>query len=111
MAKFIYDDFTDSLIISAKKKSDIVKGSAKLDNIILDFTHDGKIVNVEIIQISDFFKNAKIRHKISELTNAGLSVQYKATSILIWINLKFGPEEEQRLPLIIPTESPKLAYT
>jgi len=111
MAKFIYDDFTDNLIISAKKKSDIVKGSAKLGNIVLDFTPDGRIVNIEIIHVSDFFKNAKVGHKINELTNARLSVQYKSTSIMIWINLKFGTKEEQRLPLIIPTETPKLAYT
>ena len=40
MDKFMYDEYTDSVIIANKQKTDKVEGSVKIGDIILDMTKE-----------------------------------------------------------------------
>lgn len=109
LVKFDYDDLTDSLIISKKKKTDKVKGSVKISNIILDLTKLGKVVGIEIQKFSNFLKEFNIKGKISELVEADISVKYNPDSIVVWFYVKFKNKEERRMPIFVSTERPQIA--
>ena len=65
MAKFDYDNISDSLFVSVKKENERVEGSAEVGDIIFDFTKEGKIVNIEIREISTYLSNIQILDKSS----------------------------------------------
>ena len=107
--KFIYDDFLDSLFISSKKEKDKVQGSAKLGDLVFDFTNEGKIVNVEIRHFSAFFKKLTNK-KPPNIKDASLTVDCKRDSVVIWITVRFKNKEEQKIPVYISTQiAPKIA--
>jgi len=108
MIKYIYDDFIDSIVISSKKKTDRVRGSVKIGDIILDLTSRGKVVGLEIKKFSAFLKSFKIQESIQGITSVDMSVTYKPDGIIIFIYVKFKKEEE-RLPIYISTELPQMA--
>jgi len=72
---FDYDDISDSLIISRKKEGEKVSGSAEIGNLIIDFANNGRIVNVEFQNISQFLKMMNINPNIlNELKGVELIV-------------------------------------
>ena len=96
---FDYDDVSDSLIISAKKRDDKVHGSAEIGNLILDFTNNGKIVNVEFQNISKFLGMININPNIlAELTEVRLLVQEQKGAISLFALLK-TQNFQQSIPL------------
>jgi len=96
---FDYDKHTDSLIISRKQEGEQVQGSAEVGNLILDFTSDGKIINVEFQGISQFLESMKINPNIlNELESVNLNVQKQKGAISLFVILK-TPKIEQPLPL------------
>jgi len=108
MTKFIYDDFTDSLIISKKKKDDKVKGSINISNIVIDLTKTGKVVVFEVTNFSDFLKKYTKR-KFKEIEDATFIVNYSINDIVIWLHVRFKNKEEQKMPIYVSTETPQLA--
>lgn len=102
---FDYDDVSDSLIISRKKSGEVVQGSAEVGNLTLDFTNNGRIVNVEFQNISNFLKMMNVNPSIlNELNEADLIVQKQRGAISIFVTLK-TPTLTQSLPLaIIPVK-------
>ena len=98
---FDYDDFSDSLIISRKKSGEKIQGSAEIGDLILDFTSNGKIVNVEIRHISKFLEMMKLNANIlNELSGANLIIKPQKNAVSIFIVLK-TPVLEQPIPLAI----------
>ncbi len=96
---FDYDDISDSLIISRKQSDEKVQGSAEIGNLVLDFTSDGKIVNVEFQNISKFLRMINVNPNIlNELTEVNLIVQKQREAISLFAILK-TPYLEQTLPL------------
>jgi len=72
---FDYDDISDSLIISRKKEGEKVSGSAEIGNLIVDFANNGRIINVEFQNISQFLKMMNINPNIlNELKGVELIV-------------------------------------
>jgi len=96
---FDYDDFSDSLIISRKQPGEKVQGSAEIGNLTLDFTSNGKIVNVEFQKISKFLGIMNINPNIlNELEKVDLIVQEQRGAISLFAVLK-TPTLRQSLPL------------
>jgi uncharacterized protein YuzE len=105
---FDYDEISDSLIISRKLPNEKVQGSAEIGNLILDFTSNGKIVNIEFQKISKFLKLMKINPDLlSELINVNLIVQNQKGAVSFFIILQ-TPTLEQPLPLATIPISSKL---
>ena len=96
---FDYDDVSDSLIISVKQQDEKVHGSAEIGNLVLDFTNNGKIVNVEFSNISKFLEMININPNIlSELTEVNLIVQRQKEAISLFAILK-TPNSRQPISL------------
>ncbi len=96
---FDYDETSDSLIISRKQEGEQVQGSAEIGNLILDFTNEGKIVNVEFQHISEFLEIMNINPSIlTELTEVNLISQEQRGAISLFATLK-TPTLEQPIPL------------
>lgn len=105
----MYDDFSDSLIVSRKNSDEKVNGSAEIGNLILDFTSSGKIVNVEIRHISQFLEMIKLKPKIlNELTDANIFVKTQKNAIAIFVTL-ITKKLEQPIPLAIIPVNNKLS--
>ncbi len=99
-----YYELNDSLFISRKKKDDKVHGSAKIGDVVFDFTAEGKLVNVEIRHVTDnFLKKFKIDPK--DIKGAKLLVTQKQNMIICEFLIKHMINktiQEQRIPLLVP---------
>ena len=54
---YFYDEFSDRFMISCKKTNEKIVGSVRVLNVTLDFANNGKIVNVEIRNISEYLSS------------------------------------------------------
>lgn len=93
MAKkhFLYDDFSDRLMISRKKESDKVYGSVRILNLILDISIDNKVVNIELLDASKYLESLGIDSSIlNKLTGAELSFTTIRNGYLVAFLLKVG---------------------
>lgn len=53
ITKINYDELRDCLLFSLKKDKDVVQGSAVAGNAVLDFTKKGKLVGIEIEEVTE----------------------------------------------------------
>jgi len=53
----MYDENLDRLMVSCKRQDDVIYGSVRVLNAVLDFTTDNRIVNVEIRGISEYLSS------------------------------------------------------
>ena len=104
---FDYDYVSDSLIISRKREGEMVQGSAEIGNLVLDFTSEGRIVNVEFREISKFLEMMKVDFNIlNGLEGAELIVQEQNGAVSLFAILKTSTFE-QVVPLtIVPVARP-----
>ncbi len=101
---FMYDETSDRLFISIKKESDKVYGSVRLLNLTLDFTTDGRVVNIELRGASKYLESLGFNpNMLSNLTDAEIVVQQQRDGYLIYFILKTGNHIE-RIPYNILTE-------
>ena|SRR3989338_6815026 len=105
MDKFMYDEYTDSVIIANKQKTDKVEGSVKIGDIILDMTKEGKIVGLEIRHATDFFKECNIEANASDIISADFTAKQNPDNIIILLHMQFK-EREETVPLYLSTEAP-----
>lgn len=106
---FDYDNTSDSLIISRKQANEKVQGSAEIGNLVLDFTSNGKIVNVELQHISKFLEMMDLNPRIlNELTAVDLIVQKQRGAVFLFAILR-TPTLKQPLPLAIVPVTRKLS--
>ncbi|MFQ5621056.1 MAG: DUF2283 domain-containing protein, partial [Candidatus Nanoarchaeia archaeon] len=110
MAIYDYDEVSDSLLISSKKKGDKTKGSIVISNIVLDFNTDKKIVGLEIRKVTSFFKKLGIKIIPADITDANITPQYSPGGFTIYFRIR-SDGREQRIPLFIATEAQQLAIT
>ena len=95
---FMYDDFSDRLMISCKRKNDVIKGSIKILNLVLDFTADNRIANIELKNASDYIKSLGFKEDIlKNLTDARLLFKQCRDGYLIYFILQSGKQTE-RIP-------------
>jgi hypothetical protein len=97
------------ILITWKEKILIMKGSAEIGNLILDFTSDGKIVNVEFQNISEYLKMMNVNPQIlNKLTEVNLIIQKQKGAISLFAVLK-TPTLKQPVPLAIVPVTKQLA--
>lgn len=102
----MYDDFSDRLMISCKKDSDVVIGSIRVLNLNIDFTSNNKIANVELRKASDYIKSIGLNPKIlNNLIDAQLMFKQCRDGYLIYFILQ-GKDKTERIPYNI--QSPKM---
>jgi len=51
-----YDKQYDRLMIAGKKDSDIISGSVRILNTILDFNQENNVVNAELLNVSEYLE-------------------------------------------------------
>jgi len=103
---FMYDEFSDRLMISCKKPSDKITGSVKILNATFDFTTDNKIVNVEIKNASDYISSLGLKSNIlEELSDAKLVCKQYRDGYVIYFILKPKQGDIQRVPFNLPMKS------
>ena len=100
----MYDEMSDRLFISIKKESDKIYGSVRVLNLILDFTTDNRIVNIELREASEYLESLGLNpNMLNNLTDAEIVVQEQNDGYLIYFILKVGSHIE-RIPYNILTE-------
>lgn len=105
---FAYDDFSDRLLISHKKKEDRIYGSARVLNLTITFTTTNKVVGIELKHASEYLKSLKINPEIlNNLTNAEIIFQQQRDGYLIYFILYSGNHIE-RVPYNIISQEPIL---
>ena len=88
---FMYDEDSDRLMISCKKENDIIDGSIRILNLILDITTTKKVANIELLDASSYLESLGINPDIlNKLTGAGMSLKTLRNGYLITILLKTG---------------------
>jgi len=96
---FDYDEISDSLIISRKQADEKVQGSAEIGDLILDFSSNGRIINVEFQNISKFLELMNVNTNIlNELEGVDLIVQEQRGAVSLFAVLR-TPVLKQPLPL------------
>jgi uncharacterized protein YuzE len=105
---FVYDDFSDRLLISCKKKDDKIYGSARVLNLVITFTTNKKVVGIELKKASKYLESLKINPEIlNHLTGAELVFQQLRDGYLIYFLLHSG-EKTERIPYNVISEEPVL---
>lgn len=105
---FMYDDFSDRLLISCKDKNEAVLGSARVLNLIITFTTNNKVVGIELKNASKYLASLKINPEIlNKLTNAEIVFQQQRDGYLICFILYAG-EKVERIPYNVISEEPIL---
>lgn len=86
--KFIYDKEYDNLIISNKEPNEKVKNNYMFDDFIISVTGRGKIVSLEILDVSSYFKQIGFDPKIlNSVKNVELIVNVKKDFISIGFSI------------------------
>ncbi len=101
-SNFDYNPLNDSLIVSRKKDDEKVYGSVRIGNLILDMTKEGRILGLEISNISDFFERVDMDSEIlNNLTGAELIVEQKIDHAWLFLGLKTEGMQLKRIPVVI----------
>ena len=100
---FMYDEFSDSLMIFNIRNKDPVIGSVNVLNLIVDLTANSQIANIEIKHISDYLEEIGINPNIlKKLDDAKISIKPVRNGYLIYFLLKYD-NKIRRIPYNIQT--------
>lgn len=87
--KFMYDDFADRLMISSKTDNDAIYGSIRILNLVIDFTTENKVANIELMDASKYLESLNINPSIlNKLKEAQFSITSLRNGYLITFILK-----------------------
>jgi len=94
---FDYDDESDSIFIKLKDVK--IKGSVDIGDYIIDFTPEGKIAGLEILNLS---KNFRDLPKEIEFADCSFEVRYakEYTVIIFSAVLKTGEKIQTNVPIL-----------
>ena len=100
---YFYDEFPDRFMISCKKSDEKVIGSARILNVTLDFASSGKIVNVEIKNISEYLSSLGLNSEVlNDLEDAQLMFKQYRDGYVLYFILKPKHGNIERIPFNIP---------
>ena len=100
---FMYDEFSDSLMIFNPNNKEPVIGSVNVLNLVIDLTGESRIANIEIKHISDYLNEIGISPDIlKRLEDVELSLRQVRNGYLIYFILKYDNKIE-RIPYNIQT--------
>ncbi len=96
---FDYDDESDSIFI--KMKDAKIKGSVDIGDYIIDFTPDGKIAGLEILNLSENFPDMP---KHMGFVDCSFDVRYDRDNTVIIFSavLKNGEKIHTNVPILTP---------
>src|SRR3989344_7104391 len=84
-----YDEQYDRLMIAGKTEEDVIMGSVRLLNIILDFNSQNKVVNAELLRASEYLQSLGLDDNLlKQITGGSLSAKQLRNGYEIEINLK-----------------------
>ena len=96
---FMYNEDFDRLMISCKKQDDTIYGSVRMLNLVLDFTTDNRIVNVEIRNVSEYLSSLGLNPDIlNDLQDAQIVSKQYRDGYLIYFILKSNNGTIERIP-------------
>ena len=97
--RFSYNEIDDSLIISCKEENEKVKESFMFDNFIFSLTGKGKVVALQIRNVSTVLEENKIDPEIiPQIKSINLITAFKENSLFIGISL-IAEEKTANIPL------------
>ena len=103
---FMYDNFSDRLFISFKKKSEKIKGSMRFLNLIIDFTTKNRLANVELRKASEYLNSLGINSNLLDnLTSVKISFKQCRDGYLLYFILQAGDLIE-RIPYNVFSSHP-----
>ena len=85
-----------------------MKGSAKVNNLIIDFTDKGKVVGLEIQEATQFFKDMHLDGLPEKMKSAALSVKQAHGVIILFVSFRFEDRNEERA-IYVSSQSPTYA--
>ena len=98
--KFSYSNIDDSLIISCKEENENVKENFALDDIVFALTGRGKLVGLQIRNVSNFLLESGIEPAIlKNINDIRLIVLQKENSLFIGIKMINKKLEDIKIPL------------
>ena len=101
---FMYDNFSDRLMISCKKDSDVITGSIRFLNLNIDFTSNNRIANIELRKASDYIESIGLNPKIlNNLTDVQLMFRQCRDGYLIYFILQ-SKNKTERIPYNIQSQ-------
>lgn len=102
---FMYDEDLDRIMIFNKlEEGEKVYGSVSIFNLIIDFTSNNKIANVEIKNVSEYLKSFNIDPKIlSDLSSAKIELTQMRGGFLLNILLE-DKNHIEKVMFNLPTE-------
>ena len=69
--KLYYDEEYDRLFIAGKTNEDVMAGSLRVINVILDFNTNGSVVNAEMLHASEYLESLGFNSKILKKAKGG----------------------------------------
>jgi uncharacterized protein YuzE len=100
---YFYDEFSDRFMISCKKPEEKVVGSVRVLNVTLDFASNGKIVNVEIRNISEYLNSLGLNSNVLiDLEDAQLMFRQYRDGYVLYFILKPKHGNIERIPFNVP---------
>ena len=66
-----YDSEYDRLMVIGKDNSDVISGSVRVLNVILDFNSENKVVNAELLHASEYVASLGLDANILEKISGG----------------------------------------
>lgn len=101
---FAYDEFSDRLMIFNNKVKEPVFGSVNFLNLVIDFTANNKVANVEIRNVSKLLHSLDINPKfLSEMESARIVMNQVRGGYIIYFLLQEG-ERIEKIPFNIATD-------
>lgn len=98
--RFSYNEIDDSLILSCREENENVKENFMFDDIIFSLTRKGKIVGLQIKNMSNILSESSINPEILDnLKEADLKIIQKENSLFIGIKLVSKNLEEKKIAL------------
>jgi len=100
--RFSYSDLDDSLIISCKEENENVKNRFTLGNFIFNLTGKGKIVGIQILNVSEVLPEYNISPtSLTELKCINLITAQKQGCLFMALNLGLNNQEAKiSIPLM-----------
>jgi len=100
--KFSYSDLDDSLIVSCKEENENVKGRFGLGNFIFNLTGRGKIVGIQVLNVSEVLPEYNINpNLLKEIKEVNLITAKKEGCLVIALVFTFKTQQAKiSIPLM-----------
>ena len=103
---YSYNDYSDSLIISMRQENEKTAENFMTGDIVFSLNSKGKIVSIEIMEISSFLESCNINPEIlNNIHNISFEVVVKRDSLFIVIKIE-GFENNNLLKATVPMVVP-----